>query len=179
MTSGGGHAEDMTQPTDASEATRTAEAPGFVYQAIPAAELDAVRAAGRDEAGNLLTVTESAGSPLRCCLRRARPGERLLLIAYTPPGTAGAYAERGPVFIHADHCDGYLTPHDYPPELAHRPQVVRAYDRHGAIADGVLAADGQQAAAVIADLLGRPEVDLVHLRNVGHGCYNVAVRADG
>jgi hypothetical protein len=165
----------MTQSTHAHEATRAA---GFVYQAIPAGELDAIRAAGRDEAGNLLAVTESAGSPLRCCLRQARPGERLLLIAYTPPGTAGAYAERGPVFIHADRCDGYLTPHDYPPELAHRPQVVRAYDRHGAIADGVLAADGQQAAAAIADLLGRPEVELVHLRNVGFGCYNVAVRAD-
>jgi hypothetical protein len=166
----------MTQPIDAHEATRAA---GFVYQAIPAAELDAIRAAGRDEAGNLLTVVEDPGSPLRCCLRQARPGERLLLIAYTPPGTAGAYAERGPVFIHADRCGGYLTPHDYPPELAHRPQVVRAYDRHGAIADGVLAADGQQAAAVIADLLGRPDVELVHLRNVGFGCYNVAVRADG
>jgi hypothetical protein len=106
------------------------------------------------------------------------PDERLLLIAYTPPGTAGAYAERGPVFIHADRCAGYLTPHDYPPELAHRPQVVRAYDRHGAIADGVLAADGQQAADAIAALLARPEVELVHLRNVGFGCYNVAVRAD-
>jgi hypothetical protein len=32
---------------------------------------------------------------------------------------------------------------------------------------------------VIADLLGRPDVELVHLRNVGFGCYNVAVRADG
>ena len=168
----------MTQPTDARQATRAAEAPALVYQAIPAAELDAIRAAGRDEAGNLLAVVENAGSPLRCCLRQARPDERLLLIAYTPPGTAGAYAERGPVFIHADRCAGYLTPHDYPPELAHRPQVVRAYDRHGAIADGVLAADGQQAADAIADLLARPEVELVHLRNVGYGCYNVAVRAD-
>ena len=28
-------------------------------------------------------------------------------------------------------------------------------------------------------LLARPEVDLVHLRNVGYGCYNFAVRATG
>lgn len=33
-------------------------------------------------------------SPLRCCLRESAPGERVLLIAYTPPGTRGAYAER-------------------------------------------------------------------------------------
>jgi len=61
------------------------------------------------------------------------------LIAYTPPGTAGAYAERGPVFVHAERCDGYPTPNQYPPGLA----------------------------------------QLVHLRNVGYGCYNFAVRGCG
>ena len=40
-------------------------------------------------------------------------------------------------------------------------------------------ADGQRAQAVIAELLARPEVELVHLRNVGYGCYNFAVRANG
>jgi hypothetical protein len=38
---------------------------------------------------------DNGGSPVRCCLRETRPGERVMLIAYTPPGTAGAYAERG------------------------------------------------------------------------------------
>jgi len=154
---------------------------GLVYQAIPAAELDAIRAAGRDEAGNPLEaqVHGEGGAPLRCCLREARAGEKLLLIAYTPPGTAGAYAERGPVFIHAERCAGYPTPGRYPPELAGRQQVVRAYDKQGRIADGMLAADGQQAEKVIAELLARPEIDLVHLRNVGYGCYNFAVRTTG
>jgi hypothetical protein len=119
---------------------------------------------------------DSGGSPARCCLRETRPGERVVLIAYTPPGTAGAYAERGPVFVHADPCEGYPTPRRYPPGLRHRMQVVRAYDRQGRIADGVLAADGLQAEAVIAEMLARPDVELVHLRNVGYGCYNFAVR---
>jgi hypothetical protein len=170
-----------TQTTEALETTGTTEITidGLLYQAIPAGVLDAIRAAGRDEAGNPLEVVQGAGSPLRCCLREARPGENLLLIAYTPPGTSGAYAERGPVFIHADRCAGYLTPHDYPPELARRQQVVRAYDRQGRICDGVLVTDGQQARGAIAELLGRPEVELVHLRNVGYGCYNFAVRRSG
>jgi Protein of unknown function (DUF1203) len=151
------------------------------YLAIPAEELDAIRMAGRDEAGNAaeLQVPAEGGAPLRCCLREARAGERLLLIAYTPPGTAGAYAERGPVFIHAEHCGGYPALHQYPPGLIARPQVVRAYDRQGRIADGVLVADGHQAQGVIAGLLARPEVVLVHLRNVGYGCYNFCVRANG
>jgi Protein of unknown function (DUF1203) len=159
---------------------KTYQTPGtseFFYQAIAVGELDAIRAAGRDEAGNPLEVQvdPDGGAPLRCCLRDSRPGERMLLIAYTPPGTAGAYAERGPVFVHAERCDGYLTPGEYPPGLAHRQQVVRAYDGRGQIADGVLAADGHQAEAVIAELLARPGVELVHLRNVGYGCYNFAV----
>jgi hypothetical protein len=155
----------------------TAGTGALTFEAIPAAELAEIRAAGRDEAGNSLTVqADNGGSPVRCCLRETRPGERVMLIAYTPPGTAGAYAERGPVFVHADPCEGYPTPRRYPPGLRHRMQVVRAYDRQGRIADGVLAADGLQAEAVIAEMLARPDVGLVHLRNVGYGCYNFAVR---
>jgi hypothetical protein len=155
----------------------TAGTGALTFDAIPAAELAEIRAAGRDEAGNSLTVqADNGGSPVRCCLRETRPGERVMLIAYTPPGTAGAYAERGPVFVHADPCEGYPTPRRYPPGLRHRMQVVRAYDRQGRIAGGVLAADGLQAEAVIAEMLARPDVELVHLRNVGYGCYNFAVR---
>jgi hypothetical protein len=167
----------MTQTTE----MLATQAGSLRYLAIPADELDAIRAAGRDEAGNPLEVQVHAdgGAPLRCCLREARAGERLLLIAYTPPGTAGAYAERGPVFIHAERCDGYPTPHAYPTGLIGRQQVVRAYDRQGRIADGVLVADGRQAQDVIAGFLARPEVVLVHLRNVGYGCYNFCVRANG
>jgi hypothetical protein len=169
----------MTQATKTYETSEAVGTGGFFYQAITADELDALRAAARDEAGNPLDVRidQDGGAPLRCCLRETRPGERLLLITYTPPGTAGAYAERGPVFVHAERCDGYLTPHEYPPEFAHRSQVVRAYDGLGRIVGGVLAGDGRQAQAVISELLARPEVELVHLRNVGYGCYNCAVRA--
>jgi hypothetical protein len=43
----------------------------------------------------------------------------------------------------------------------------------------VLVADGRQAEGVIAEPLARPEVELVHLRNVSYGCYNFSVRAVG
>ncbi len=158
--------------------TQTPAEPRFIFEPIPLGRLEEIRAAGVDEAGNSLTAQTDAcgGSPLRCCLRESVPGERLLLIAYTPPGARGAYAERGPVFIHAEPCDGYLTPDRYPPALSHRQQVVRAYDREGRIADGVLVDDGEHAMTVIRRLFARPDVALVHLRNVGYGCYNFAVR---
>jgi hypothetical protein len=150
----------------------------LVFEPIPPGTLQQIRAAGADEAGNRLTVQADTegGNPLRCCLRESGPGEQVLLIAYTPPGTRGAYAERGPVFIHAGPCGGYLAPDRYPPALRHRPQVVRAYNRDGQIADGVLASNGDHAMTVIRELLARPDVALVHLRNVGYGCYNFAVR---
>lgn len=150
----------------------------FRFEPIRPATLDEIRAAGVDEAGNPLTMQTDAegGSPLRCCLRETVPGEHVLLIAYTPPGGRGGYAERGPVFIHAQRCDGYRTPDVYPPALRDWQQVVRAYDRDGRIAGGVLVEDGEHAIPVIREMLARPEVTLVQLRNVGYGCYNFAVR---
>ena len=69
----------------------TPGASGLIFEAIPQARLREIKAAGVDEAGNQLTVQVDAGggSPLRCCLRESDPGERMLLIAYTPPGTRG------------------------------------------------------------------------------------------
>lgn len=165
------------QPSEKT-AIRTPTEGRLIFEPIPPAKLQQIRVARVDEAGNRLTVQAdtTGGSPLRCCLRESAPGERVLLIAYTPPGTRGAYAERGPVFIHAEPCDGYRTPDRYPAALSHRQQVVRAYDRDGRIADGVLVEDGEHALPVIRDLLARPEVTLVQLRNVGYGCYNFAVR---
>jgi hypothetical protein len=159
-------------------ACETPAEPRLVFEPIPAGRLEEIRMAGADEAGNRLTVTTDTegGSPLRCCLRESMAGERVLLIAYAPPGTRGAYAERGPVFIHAERCGGYLTTDRYPPALAHRQQVVRAYDRDGRIADGVLVRDGEHAMTVIREMFARPDVRIAHLRNVGYGCYNFAVR---
>ncbi len=151
----------------------------LVFEPIPPDELQRIRAAGTDDAGNPLdpqTDTEG-GDPLRCCLRESRPGERTVLIAYTPPGPSGAYAERGPLFVHAGPCPGYQTPDRYPPGLRHRQQVVRAYSHTGQITAGVLVRDGEEALEVIQELLARPDVAFAHLRNVGFGCYNFAVRA--
>lgn len=161
----------MTSSTAISDMT-------LFFEPIPGAVLDELRTRRVDEAGNELAVEidEGGGSPLRCCLRETRPGERVLLAAYTPPGGTGAYAERGPVFIHADPCDGYRTPDRYPPELSRRQQVVRAYNQRGRIAGGVLVNDGAHAVKAIRNFLANPDVTLVQLRNVGFGCYNYAVR---
>jgi hypothetical protein len=148
----------------------------FVVSPIAPAWLSTARRSGTDDAGRCYdTFTADAdGAPLRCCLRDATAGERLALVAYRPCGTAGAYREIGPVFIHADPCDGYREPGDYPAGFRARPQVLRGYDKRGRIADAILV-EGSAAETGIEELLGRPEVTVVHSRNVLHGCYMFAV----
>ena len=53
-------------------------------RAIPAEVLSQLRVT--DDAGQPMTpfIDEEGGSPLRCCLRRIRPGERVALVSYAP-----------------------------------------------------------------------------------------------
>jgi hypothetical protein len=152
--------------------------PTFRVDAVPPVELDRLREAGHDGHGNRLAPfvnDDPDGAPLRCCLRPARVGERIVLIAYRPPGTAGPYAEVGPIFVHAEPCPGYAEPHAYPAAYRDRQQVLRAYNAAGRIADAVLV-DGSTAEQGIARLFDGPDVTIVHSRNVRYGCYMFAVR---
>ncbi|GAA0253787.1 DUF1203 domain-containing protein [Cryptosporangium japonicum] len=144
----------------------------FVISPIPPARLSAMRTSGADDAGAPLApfTTDEDGAPLRCCLRNARAGERVALVAYRPGGTAGAYREVGPVFVHADACAGYAEPGVYPEAFRPRRQVFRAYDADGRITGGVLI-EGADAEPAIEELFADPAVATVHSRNVIHGCY--------
>jgi hypothetical protein len=147
----------------------------FRIDAIPSDELARIRAAGYDIQGDPFRAREAGGGePLRCCLRPARAGERIALIAYRPTGTAGAYAETGPVFVHAEPCEGYPTDGSWPPEFRNRQQVLRAYDAAGRIADAILV-EGAEAEDGIAKLLADPGHVVVHSRNVLYGCYMFAI----
>lgn len=146
----------------------------LIIEALPADELNRIRQAGRDDSGNQLVPFRvdagSFGSPLRCCLRDAAEGELIVLIAYRPRGGAGAYAEVGPVFIHAQACGGYRTVLRYPEGFRHRQQVFRAYDGLGRICDAVVV-EGADAESVLRGLLQRSEVAVVQSRNVRYGCF--------
>ena len=111
------------------------------------------------------------GSPLRCCLRDSAPGDLIVLIAYRPFPWAGPYAEVGPIFCHAQPCDGYPTPSRYPEGFAHRRQLLRAYDRDQRICEGIQAKDGNQAQQLLTWMFSLDQVDFVHSRNVEWGCY--------
>lgn len=114
------------------------------------------------------------GAQLRCCLRNSRAGERVRLGAVTPPGPQGAYAETGPVFVHADGCEGPQSP-GYPDDFRSRTVVFRAYDQRGQIVGGEIVEPGTGQEAVAERLLAEPDVAFLHVRNTVYGCYMFAV----
>lgn len=150
---------------------------------VPASMLRRFRAAGQDDFGNPWTprIDDEGGSPLRCCLRKSAPGDRVVLIRYAPvagraTGALGGYDEAGPIFVHADECDGYVDDGRYPSDVGQRRQVLRAYRSDGSIARGVLLDEGDDRDATARELLADPEIGFLHSRYVEHGCYLLEIR---
>ncbi|MFF9146920.1 DUF1203 domain-containing protein [Streptomyces sp. NPDC055051] len=156
----------------------------FTPRAVEPAVLAALRTA--DDAGRPprpFTAPEG-GEPLRCCLRRARAGERIALVSYAPlrrwaagaGAEPGAYDEVGPVFVHAEECEG---PEDgrpgHPFEHAGARRTVRRYGSDGRILGGRLVElPGLEAA--FEEAFADRETALVHVRAVEYGCFLFEVR---
>ncbi|MEU9338231.1 DUF1203 domain-containing protein [Streptomyces sp. NPDC048290] len=171
----------MTAPHDTPLTARPIDAP----------TLRRLRA--RDDAGAPPRPVrdEEGGAPLRCCLRRSRPGELIALVSYAPlrrwaadtGADPGAYDEQGPVFIHAGDCAGpeagtglaFLTSH----------RVLRRYSANGRILGGRLVTPGAGGtgedgdtgfAPALTEAFADPEVALVQVRAVEYGCFLYEVR---
>ncbi|WP_053852503.1 DUF1203 domain-containing protein [Streptomyces sp. NRRL B-24085] len=151
------------------------------YTALPIGPpvLSALRTA--DDAGRPPApfTDEEGGAPLRCCLRRSEPGERIALVSYAPlrrwaaetGARPGAYDEQGPVFIHAGECAG-PDPGGHPFANAHR--TVRRYSSDGHILGGELVDRLDDDA--FRNAFDDPSVALVHVRAVEYGCFLYEVR---
>jgi hypothetical protein len=177
---------DMTiTQAHASGARMTA---AFEVRAIDPGVLARLRVT--DDAGHAprLVTDEAGGSPLRCCLRASKPGDRIALVSYAPlrqwSGETGAdpgpYDEVGPVFIHPQACGGPRGA-GYPEDFAGWPRLFRAYRADGTILSGRLStADevGGQAAAqrLLGEIFADPEVAVVHARALEFGCFTFEIR---
>lgn len=143
-----------------------------------------------DDAGNppRLVTDAEGGSPLRCCLSPARPGEQIALVSYAPlrrwareTGAApGPYDEVGPVFIHPGECAGPAGT-GFPASLLGARRMLRAYGADGSILSGRLAEgdelrDQASADRVLGEVFADPRVAVVHARAVEFGCFTFEVR---
>ncbi|MFB7942823.1 DUF1203 domain-containing protein [Streptomyces sp. NPDC056049] len=155
----------------------------FTPRAVEPAALAALRTA--DDAGRPCRpfTAPEGGEPLRCCLRRARAGERIALVSYAPlrrwaaatGAEPGAYDEVGPVFVHAEACEGPEGGPGYPFEHAGARRTVRRYGSDGRILGGRLVElPGLEAA--FEEAFDDRATALVHVRAVEYGCFLFEVR---
>ncbi|WP_061297318.1 DUF1203 domain-containing protein [Herbidospora cretacea] len=151
----------------------------ITIEPIPPATVTALL--GTDDAGHAprFGVDAEGGSPLRCCLTKARPGERVALLTYAPlrrwARDPGPYDEEGPVFVHAEPCSG---PGSGGWPAAHRgvARVLRAYDERGHILGGRLVPAEGDPESVARELLR--EAAVVHVRAVEFGCFQFSVTGE-
>ena len=157
--------------------TRTQTQQTLTVHPLDPARLDAVREEGVDEFGNPFTPYDASGDgePLRCCLRFARAGERIALISWAPFTEGSPWREVGPVYVHAEHCEGYGE-RWLPGQLRRGPRVLRTYRADGSMdyAHNTLVGD-EDIEPVLDRLLAEPEVATVHVRTVLPQCFLYAV----
>ncbi|MFD9305985.1 DUF1203 domain-containing protein [Streptomyces sp. NPDC060048] len=143
-----------------------------------------------DDAGRPCLPYEDSegGAPLRCCLRRSVPGERIALVSYAPlrrwaaetGADPGAYDEQGPVFVHAGDCGGPAAGAGLPFAQPGALRTARRYDAAGHILGGSVLALAEDPEAVVdralTEAFADPRTALVHVRAAEFGCYLFEVR---
>lgn len=136
-----------------------------------------VRAGTDDQGQPVERHVAQGGEPLRDCLRRAVPGEAILLASYCPFTVAGPYKEHGPVFVSASP---QIAPRlDALPVDGEQPYlgasfVLRAYSREERIVDATLTT-ASSASHDLDAFLARDDVAFVLVRFAAYGCYALRV----
>lgn len=152
---------------------------------LPTDFLRRVREDGRDDLGQPVErLTAEGGEPCRDVLRRARPGEELILASFSPFAGPGPFREFGPVYVLAAP-EPDAAPRDVLPlpagddtDYLQEHFVLRAYDDDQSILDGawVGPADATQR---LSELLQRPEVAFVDVRFPVAGCFACRIERAG
>lgn len=147
---------------------------------IPAAFLTRVRIESLDDLGQpVKRVIAQGGEPCRDVLRRAQPGEKLILASFTPFTKPGPYHEYGPVFVLEEESAEQVIRDSAPAAGASdaylREQfVVRAYSIDEEIVDAALieAADFD---ATINRFFQSGDVAFLHVRYPTYGCFSCRI----
>ncbi len=155
--------------------TSTALETAVTIAPIPDRFLQRVRSEGIDDLGQPVKhVVAEGGEPCRDVLRRANPGEALILASFSPFTKAGPYHEYGPVFVLANggekpQVDGLLragSPEDY----LRQQFVIRAYSRDEEIRDAVMV-QATDFTATVEKFFESEETAFLHVRFPTYGCF--------
>jgi len=140
--------------------------------ALPAEFLERVRLQQLDDLSQpVKRVRAQGGEPCRDVLRRAEPGEELILVSFSPFTVAGPYKEYGPVFLLAQPSDEEIRRDALPTGGYLREQfVIRAYSSKEEIVDAAMVST-ELAEAKIRAFFDSPDVAFLHVRFPTYGCF--------
>lgn len=143
---------------------------------IPHSFLDRARNEGLDDLGQpVRRLVAEGGEPCRDVLRRARPGEELILASFSPFTAAGPYHEYGPVYILANPSEEQIARDGFPRDGYFRERLVlRAYSHEESIVDAAMIT-ADEAEETAARFLSQENVAFVHARFPVYGCFAVRV----
>jgi hypothetical protein len=151
--------------------------PGYRVVAILSEIADVVRSTHKSPGYGHPVHIEVAGGhgPCRHCLRTFAIGEeRRVLFTYDPFAGTESLPLPGPVFIHEAPCERYAEENGFPVELRSHPLTFNAYGRGRCLRAQEYVANGR-VDPVIQELLARPDVDYIHVRDTRAGCFDFTI----
>jgi len=108
--------------------------------------------------------------PCRSCLDTFREGEEhRTSFTYNPFDGISKIPQPGPVFIHSEACQEFDGP-GFPAGIRHLPMLLEAFDESGEFIERV-PVRGELLESLIAEILSRPRVRLINIRNAEAGCF--------
>ena len=144
-----------------------------MFTGLPTATVRALQRGAPDSYGHPPErhTSDGEGNPCRHCLCMIEEGAEMLVLAHRPFERSHAYAETGPIFLHARECEPFTG--DGVPEIAVSPRyLLRGYGADERIVygtGGVVARE--DVAARAAELLTHEDVAFVHVRSSRNNCW--------
>lgn len=119
-----------------------------------------------------MTVTEKPSFPCRVSLVDRDLGEQVLLLNHVSHDVANPYRASHAIFVaDADQAE-FLD--EAPPAFEQRVLSLRGFDKHGLMADALLA-QPSEADAAIRKLFDNHEIETIHAHNAVRGCFSAKI----
>ena len=97
----------------------------------------------------------------------------MILFPFASIPAGRPYAESGPIFVHAEHCEQYAAAHEYPSAFR-SGRVVRAYDAREMMIDARVL-NGETPEEAIESLFANPQTAFLQARSASRGCFTMRI----